>query len=54
MACARTGPDERIGPEVFREVSRPLAVLEVDRPDSVVGLGISDAGGEISVGLVVM
>jgi hypothetical protein len=50
-----TRPDERIGPEVFREVPRPPAVLEVDGPDSVVGLGVSGvvlSGLNISVGLV--
>jgi hypothetical protein len=53
-----TRPDERIGPEVFREVvpRLPAAVLEVDGPDdSVVGLGVSGVvlcGLNISVGLV--
>ena len=48
-------PDERIGPEVFREVPRLPVVLEVDGPDPVVGLGVSGVvlcGLNTSVGLV--
>ena len=40
--------DERIGPEVFRAVPRLPEGLEVDGPDSVVGLGVS---GEVLCGL---
>ena len=52
-----TRPEERIGPEVFREVSFPPAVLEVDGPDSADELGVNGAvlwGRKGSVGLVTM
>jgi hypothetical protein len=35
-----TRPDERTGPEVFREVPRLPEGLDVDGPDSVVELGV--------------
>jgi len=52
-----TRPEERIGPEDFREVLRPPAVLEVDGPGSVAELGVGGAvlcGRKVSVGLMTM